>query len=88
MCVGFFICTYTITNYDAQHWSEVHVISRKFENERLRRKQEEKEIIDGLLDIYNDYKWLYERFGDEQYEQMMEQIIEQLKKFTRRRRRE
>jgi len=64
------------------------VISRKFENERLRRKQEEKEIIDGLLDIYNDYKWLYEQFGDEQYEQMMEQIVEQLKKFTRRKRRE
>ncbi|AKS38423.1 hypothetical protein NP92_08250 [Anoxybacillus gonensis] len=64
------------------------MISRKFENERLRRKQEEKEIIDGLLDIYNDYKWLYEQFGDEQYEQMMEQIVEQLKKFTRRKRRE
>ncbi|KIQ94161.1 hypothetical protein LH47_01779 [Anoxybacillus thermarum] len=64
------------------------MISRKFENERLRRKQEEKEIIDGLLDIYNDYKWLYEQFGDEQYEQMMEQIVDQLKKFMRRRRRE
>ena len=64
------------------------MISRKFENERLRRKQEEREIIDGLLDIYNDYKRLYERFGDEQYKQMMEQIVEQLKKFTKRKRRE
>ncbi|MBB6176315.1 hypothetical protein HNQ82_001129 [Anoxybacillus tengchongensis] len=64
------------------------MISRKFENERLRRKQEEKEIIDGLLDIYNDYKWLYEWFGDERYEQMMKQVIGQLKKFTQRKRRE
>ncbi|MBB5355969.1 hypothetical protein HNR43_001947 [Anoxybacillus mongoliensis] len=64
------------------------MISRKFENERLRRRQEEKEIIDGLLDIYNDYKWLHEWFGDEQYEQMMKQVVEQLKKFTRRKRRE
>lgn len=64
------------------------MIPRRYENERLRRKQEEKEIIDGLLDIYNDYKWLYEWFGDEQYEQVMRQIVEQLKKFTKRKRRE
>jgi hypothetical protein len=31
--------------------------------------------IDELLDMYNDYKYLYEWFHDEQYKQMMETVV-------------
>jgi hypothetical protein len=58
---------------------------RKLEQEQLKLKREKKEIIDGLLDVYNDYKWLYEWFGDEEYKQMMELVVHYLKKLTKRR---
>jgi hypothetical protein len=58
---------------------------RKLEQEQLKLKREKKEIIDGLLDVYNDYKWLYEWFGDEEYKQMMELAVHYLKKLTKRR---
>lgn len=35
--------------------------------------------IDELLDMYNDYKYLYEWFGDEQYKQMMETVVKRLR---------
>jgi hypothetical protein len=34
--------------------------------------------IDELLDMYNDYKFLYEWFRDEQYKQMMETVVKRL----------
>lgn len=41
-----------------------------------------KEIIDGLLDAYNDYKFLYETFQDDHYKRIMELIIKNLHKIT------
>lgn len=43
---------------------------------------EKKELIDGLLDIYNDYKNLYELFQDEYYKKMMELILRNLGKIN------
>jgi len=40
------------------------------------------ELIDSLLDIYNDYKFLYEWFQDEEYKEIMNFIINHLKKYT------
>ncbi|MFS3943015.1 hypothetical protein ACL9SS_16350 [Bacillus subtilis] len=36
-------------------------------------------IVDELLDIYNDYKILYEMFKDEEYKDMMMFVLESLK---------
>ncbi|MBA2875414.1 hypothetical protein [Thermaerobacillus caldiproteolyticus] len=41
-------------------------------------QQEKIESIDGLLDLYNDYKRLYEWFGDEQYKHVMELVLNHL----------
>ncbi|AEV19123.1 hypothetical protein ABS784_09330 [Geobacillus sp. G4] len=35
--------------------------------------------VDELLDMYNDYKALYEWFGDEQYQRMMETVVKRLR---------
>ncbi|WP_027409201.1 hypothetical protein [Anoxybacteroides tepidamans] len=40
------------------------------------------ESIDQLLDMYNDYRRLYEWFGDEQYKQMMEMTVTNLQKLV------
>lgn len=55
---------------------------RKTEKELLRLRRERKAIIDGLLDVYNDYKYLYEIFEDEEYKNVMELVMENLSKFT------
>ncbi|GAB7389230.1 hypothetical protein BSNK01_30680 [Bacillaceae bacterium] len=38
-----------------------------------------KEIIDGLLDDYNQFMALYELFGDEVYKERAEKVIETLR---------
>ncbi|WP_338469542.1 hypothetical protein R4Z10_11995 [Niallia sp. XMNu-256] len=43
-------------------------------------KKQEK--INRLLDIYNDYRYLYEWFNDEEYVQVMKAVIQELKKLT------
>ncbi|WP_338447904.1 hypothetical protein R4Z09_16820 [Niallia oryzisoli] len=40
------------------------------------------EQINRLLDIYNDYRFLYEWFKDEEYVQIMQAAIHELKKLT------
>lgn len=52
---------------------------RKAEFEEIERKKEKKQLIDNLLDIYNDYRSLYEWFQDEEYYQVMRVIIRKLK---------
>lgn len=42
----------------------------------------QRQLIDSLLDIYNDYKLLYYWFGNEEYKEIMEFIIEHLKKYS------
>ncbi|MED1604385.1 hypothetical protein P4U90_03525 [Cytobacillus kochii] len=43
---------------------------------------EEKQIIDGLLDIYNDYSFLYNFFQDEEYKKAMKIILKKLETIT------
>ncbi|MFS0863236.1 hypothetical protein [Fredinandcohnia sp. 179-A 10B2 NHS] len=56
-------------------------IHRKSEKENLRIKKEKKEIIDGLLDVYNDYKILYDMFQDKKYKDVMDLALRNLEKF-------
>ncbi|MGG3470131.1 hypothetical protein ABES02_21925 [Neobacillus pocheonensis] len=53
-------------------------IVRKAEFEEIERKKEKKELIDNLLDIFNDYRILYELFGDQEYYQVMRVILRKL----------
>ncbi|WP_246941677.1 hypothetical protein [Bacillus pinisoli] len=57
-------------------------LQRKTEKELLRLKRERKAIIDGLLDVYNDYKTLYEIFEEEEYKNVMDLVMDNLTKFT------
>ncbi|MBM7661881.1 hypothetical protein JOC85_002688 [Bacillus mesophilus] len=57
-------------------------LQRKTEKELLRLKRERKAIIDGLLDVYNDYKTLYELFEEEEYKNVMDLVMDNLIKFT------
>lgn len=47
-----------------------------------RNKTTKQEIIDGLLDIYNDYSVLYSIFKDEEYKIVMELVLKNLNKFS------
>jgi len=51
---------------------------RKSEFEEIERKKEKKELIDNLLDIFNDYRILYELFHDQEYFQVMRVILRKL----------
>lgn len=53
-------------------------IVRKAEVEEIERKKEKKELIDNLLDIFNDYRILYELFHDQEYYQVMRVVIRKL----------
>jgi hypothetical protein len=57
-------------------------LQRKTEKELLRMKRERKAIIDGLLDVYNDYRTLYELFEEEEYKNVMDLVMDNLIKFT------
>ncbi|MDQ1001926.1 hypothetical protein QFZ28_002326 [Neobacillus niacini] len=54
-------------------------IVRKAELEEIERKKERKQLIDNLLDIFNDYKILYTMFNDQEYYQVMRVILRKLK---------
>lgn len=54
-------------------------IVRKAELEEIERKKEKKQLIDNLLDIFNDYKILYTIFNDQEYYQVMRVILRKLK---------
>jgi hypothetical protein len=57
-------------------------ILRKSEVEEMERKKEQKELIDSLLDIYNDYRILYEMFHDQEYYQVMRVVLRKLASIT------
>ncbi|MBD8068036.1 hypothetical protein [Bacillus sp. PS06] len=56
-------------------------MSKKTEKEMIKIKKEKAEIIDGLLDVYNDYRDLYEVFGDDKYKKVMELAMKNLEKY-------
>ncbi|MEB9934926.1 hypothetical protein P4K88_17545, partial [Bacillus cereus] len=45
-------------------------------------KTNRQEIIDGLLDIYNDYQLLFDTFKDEEYKIVMDVVHNYLVKLT------
>jgi hypothetical protein len=51
---------------------------RKAEIEEIEKKKEKKQLIDNLLDIYNDYRILYDVFQDQEYYQVMRLILKKL----------
>ena len=57
---------------------KVQGMVRKAEFEEIVRKKEKKELIDNLLDIFNDYRILYEMFQDQEYYQVMRVILRKL----------
>jgi hypothetical protein len=53
-------------------------IVRKAEYEEIERKKEMKQLIDELLDIYNDYQILFKLYHDQEYYQVMRVILRKL----------
>lgn len=51
---------------------------RNREREELNSKMEKKEYIDFLLDVYNDYRLLYDLFHDEEYKKVMKVVLKKL----------
>ncbi len=51
-------------------------------SKRVGVKTNRQEIIDGLLDIYNDYKELYHTFQDEEYQIVMNLVLNYLTKLS------
>jgi hypothetical protein len=47
-----------------------------------RMVKERSEIINGLLDVYNDYETLYNMFRDDEYLEVMNLVLKHLKKMT------
>jgi hypothetical protein len=43
---------------------------------------EQKEIVDNLLDMYSDYRFLYSFFGDEEYKDVLRLVECHLIQFT------
>lgn len=52
----------------------------KGERDMTMTKNEKKEMIDGLLDLYNDYCKLYEHFGDDEYRHIMKIALAKIEK--------
>ena len=57
---------------------KIQNVVRKAEFEEIERKKEKKQLIDDLLDIYNDYQILYELYHDQEYYQVMRVILRKL----------
>lgn len=55
---------------------------RKGENDNKMTIKEQKQQIDGLLDLYNDYRRLFQAFGDDEYRHIMNIALGNLHKAT------
>jgi hypothetical protein len=55
---------------------------QKDQKDQERIQKERSEIINGLLDVYNDYQTLYRMFGDDEYLEVMNLVLKHLKKMT------
>ncbi|WP_394231601.1 hypothetical protein [Niallia oryzisoli] len=71
---------YFIKNQNGQQVKEASIL---LENKEPASDEEKRmEQINRLLDIYNDYRFLYDWFKDEEYVQIMRAAILELKKLT------
>lgn len=69
-----------LTNGSNQQTLYLPLPEEKKESKTLSYNQNQ--LIDSLLDIYNDYKFLYDWFQDEEYKDIMNFILNHLKKYT------
>jgi hypothetical protein len=53
-------------------------LEKKVKFEEINWEDDIKELIDHLLDIYNDYRILYEWFNDQEFSQVMKVILRKL----------
>jgi hypothetical protein len=53
-------------------------------SKRVGIKTNRTEIINGLLDVYNDYRELYHTFQDEEYKIVMDLVLSYLTKLTKK----
>lgn len=56
--------------------------SRENEKDRIEMVSEKKQLIDGLLDLYNDYAILYKMYDDDEYKHVMNLAMMKLKKLA------
>jgi hypothetical protein len=73
--------------YDNEDWEDEYDEDFEIEQEIIRQEAEKalikellKDTVDGLLDKYNIAMDMYNEFGDEEYKQRADQILEDLKK--------
>ncbi|MGE7216681.1 hypothetical protein [Priestia koreensis] len=59
--------------------------SNDYEKEHKRILKERNEIIDGLLDVYNDYFLLHQMFEDDEYVEVMDLVMKHLSKISKER---
>lgn len=70
---------YTVNNQKKKlHEKEPSTTFRMAEKQKLSERKELNQLIDGLLDLYNDYSLLYKMFQDEEYKQIMKVILRKL----------
>ncbi|WP_462411911.1 hypothetical protein [Neobacillus sp. Marseille-QA0830] len=74
---------YLVNKQDTNKVSPKHNnMLKKVEMEEINRIKEKKQLIDHLLDIFNDYRILYELFHDQEYYQVMRVILKKLERLT------
>lgn len=57
-------------------------VKKQHEKRTIRKEKSTKATIDQLLDMYNDYQYLYELFGDASYKRKMKEIVQKLAALT------
>ncbi|RFU66440.1 hypothetical protein D0469_17585 [Peribacillus saganii] len=62
--------------------NKLPVVKLKKEAERMEQTEEKKQLIDGLLDLYNDYSILYKWFGDDEFKHVMNLVVMKIKKIA------
>ncbi|UII54477.1 hypothetical protein LS684_12420 [Cytobacillus spongiae] len=59
--------------------NEPNQVFRQAERELIDKQKKKQVVIDGLLDMYNDYQRLFQAFGDQEYQQITRIILHKLK---------
>ncbi|MGM9926498.1 MAG: hypothetical protein ACI35P_00975 [Bacillus sp. (in: firmicutes)] len=73
---------YPYKNTGTSKEAKLHNSMRRAEWKALQEHKERKEMIDHLLDLYNDYNFLYDLFQDEEYKKVTLLALLKLKKIS------